>query len=119
MPSDLLKDLEGLRTQAGNTYPELQHLELDGSNDVYPQDVEAEANEWFQKVYHEKLNIEDFVSMLKGWQVCLLSSWWSGRLQVALVQASCLRTTLICYKQLQQMEILVHTAYSRNAQEHA
>ena len=119
MPSDLLKDLEGLRTQAGNTYPELQHLELDGSNDVYPQDVEAEANEWFQKVYHEKLNIEDFVSMLKGWQVCLLSSWWSGRLQVALVQASCLRTTLICHKQLQQMEILVHTAYSRNAQEHA
>ena len=69
MPSDLLKDLDGLRTQAGSTYPELQHLELDGSNDVYPQDVEAEANEWFQKVYHEKLNIEDFVSMLKGWQV--------------------------------------------------
>ena len=70
MPSDLLKDLEALRTQSGNTYPELQHLELDGSNDVYPADVEAEANEWFQKVYHEKLNIEDFVSMLKDWQVC-------------------------------------------------
>ena len=69
MPSDLLKDLEGLRSQAGKTYPELQHLDLDGSNDVYPPDVEQEANEWFQKVYHDKLNIEDFVSMLKGWQV--------------------------------------------------
>ena len=116
MPSDLLKDLEGLRTQAGNTYPELQHLELDGSNDVYPQDVEAEANEWFQKVYHEKLNIEDFVSMLKGWQVRLLSCLWCGRMQVALVQAFCLQTTLISCKQLQQMEILVH---GRNTQEHA
>ena len=72
MPSDLLKDLEGLRSQAGKTYPELQHLDLDGSNDVYPPDVEQEANEWFQKVYHDKLNIEDFVSMLKGWQVQLL-----------------------------------------------
>lgn len=71
MPAELLTELEGLRSQAGITYPELQHLELDGSNDVYPADVEAEANEWFQKVYHEKLNIDDFVAMLKGWQVCV------------------------------------------------
>lgn len=71
MPADLLTELEGLRTQAGITYPELQHLELDGSNDVYPSDVEAEANDWFQKVYHEKLNIDEFVAMLKGWQVYL------------------------------------------------
>ena len=70
MPAELLTELEGLRSQAGITYPELQHLELDGSNDVYPADVEAEANEWFQKVYHEKLNIDEFVAMLKGWQVC-------------------------------------------------
>ena len=69
MPADLLKDLEGLRSQAGKTYPELQHLDLDGSNNVYPPDVETEANDWFQKVYHDKLNIEDFVSMLKSWQV--------------------------------------------------
>lgn len=55
---------------AGMTYPELRHLEVEGANDVYPQDVEAEANDWFQKVYHEQLNIDDFVAMLKGWQVC-------------------------------------------------
>ena len=73
MPADLLSELESLRSQAGVTYPELQHLELDGSNDVYPADVEAEANEWFQKVYHEKLNIEEFVAMLQGWQVCFCS----------------------------------------------
>lgn len=71
MPAELLTELEGLRSQAGITYPELQHLELDGSNDVYSADVEAEANEWFQKVYHEKLNIDEFVAMLKGWQVCV------------------------------------------------
>lgn len=71
MPAELLTELEGLRSQAGETYPELQHLELDGSNDVYAADVEAEANEWFQKVYHEKLNIDEFVAMLKGWQVCM------------------------------------------------
>lgn len=58
-----------MRSIAGMTYPELRHLEVEGANDVYPQDVEAEANEWFQKVYHEQLNIDEFVVMLKGWQV--------------------------------------------------
>ena len=69
LPPELLKDLEALRSQAGVTYPELQHLEVEGASDAYPPDVEAEANEWFQKVYHEQLNIDDFVAMLKSWQV--------------------------------------------------
>ena len=65
-----------MRSIAGMTYPELRHLEVEGANDVYPQDVEAEANEWFQKVYHEQLNIDEFVAMLKGWQVCHMKSIW-------------------------------------------
>lgn len=69
LPPELLKELEELKSVAGMTYPELRHLDVEGANDVYPQDVEAEANEWFQKVYHEQLNIDDFVAMLKGWQV--------------------------------------------------
>lgn len=94
MPADLLSELESLRSQAGVTYPELQHLELDGSNDVYPADVEAEANEWFQKVYHEKLNIEEFVAMLKGWQVCVrspLHATTAGQLSYHSVRPLCYR----------------------------
>ena len=78
-----------MRSNAGTTYPELRHLEVEGANDVYPQDVEAEANEWFQKVYHEQLNIDEFVAMLKGWQVCGVAFWLLHSLHDNILKGRC------------------------------